>query len=273
MIKTVLISLILTSFILTVSTAQVSFERLSDNIYHINADSNKTSVKSLLIIKNNKGLLVDAMYGEFGKSIKTYLDEHDITLEYIINTHYHGDHTQGNSNFDNTTIVAHRSTLANIENKAQYGPNEPFEKEYWPNLLFTDSLLLSFEGIEINIIHLGTGHTDGDAIMHIPELNLVDLGDIILAPQTLPYASDPKNMMSVLSAISNKIDDKTVIVTGHGDLATKQDIINLIDIMKTTIQYVENGNDITNFPDSWNSWNSPFINISTWLKMISKLYN
>ncbi|MEQ8243698.1 MBL fold metallo-hydrolase [Fulvivirga sp.] len=272
MIKTAFISLMLTCVVHNVSKAQVSFERLSDNVFHINADGNKTSVKSLLIVKNNKGLLVDAMYGEFGKSIKTYLNENDIKLEYIINTHYHGDHTHGNSNFDNTTIIAHQNTLSNIEKKAQYGPDEPFNKEYWPNLLFTDSLLLSFEGIEINIFHLGKGHTNGDAIVHIPAFNLVDLGDMILAPQALPYASDPKNLISVLSTISERINTETIVVTGHGTLANKDALDALIRIMKETIGYVEDGKDVSKFPTEWNSWNSQFIDMATWLGMLAKYY-
>ncbi|MTI40823.1 MBL fold metallo-hydrolase [Fulvivirga lutimaris] len=272
MIKTVFVSLILICCTFTVSPGQVSFDRLSDNVFHINADDDKTSVKSLLIVKNNNGVLVDAMYGEYGKSIKSYLDKNDIVLEYIINTHYHGDHTQGNSNFDNTTIIAHQNTLSNIENKAQYGPEEPFDKEYWPNLLITDSLLLSFEGIEINIFHLGKGHTNGDAIVHIPEFNLVDLGDIILAPEALPYASDPKNLISVLDAISEKINEQTIIVTGHGALANKSDLHALVKIMKDTIDYVQGGKDITSFPAEWNSWNSQFIDMPTWLGMLTKYY-
>ncbi|MEQ8475254.1 MBL fold metallo-hydrolase [Fulvivirga sp.] len=272
MIKTAFISLMLTCVVHNVSKAQVSFERLSDNVFHINADGNKTSVKSLLIVKNNKGLLVDAMYGEFGKSIKTYLNENDIKLEYIINTHYHGDHTHGNSNFDNTTIIAHQNTLSNIEKKAQYGPEEPFDKKYWPNLLFTDSLLLSFEGIEINIFHLGKGHTNGDAILHIPAFNLVDLGDMILAPQALPYASDPKNLISVLSTISESINTETIVVTGHGTLANKDALDALIRIMKETIGYVEDGKDVSKFPAEWNSWNSQFMDMATWLGMLTKYY-
>lgn len=272
MVKNIFNSLILICCIFTAGHGQVSFNRITDNIFHIRADGNKTSVKSLLIVKNNKGLLVDAMYGEFGKSIKTYLDEKDIKLEYIVNTHYHGDHTQGNSNFDKATIVAHRNTLSNIENKAQYGPEEPFDKEYWPNLLFKDSLLLSFEGIEINIFHLGKGHTNGDAIVHIPEFNLVDLGDIMLAPQALPYASDPKNLINVLSAVSEKINKETIVVTGHGTLANKNALDALIRIMKETIGYVEDGKDVTKFPTEWNSWNSQFLDMATWLGMLTQHY-
>jgi cyclase len=252
------------------TTAQIKAEELATNVYLLSSDS--TSVKSLYIKNNGEALLIDAMFGDFAMAIAKNLDAQNLRVRYVINTHYHGDHTSGNTFFKEADIIAHYNTNQNIVDSAAYGPTSPFGQEDMPNLLFSDSLSLLIGDTQVDIVHLGPAHTNGDAIVFLPQHNIIAVGDIILAPHSLPFSTDPKGTLRVLKKVANHADENTIIVTGHGDISSKSSLIELINIIEATVAYVEKGNDLSNYPLGWNDWDSPFISMKSWLAMLSRFY-
>ncbi|MEP5610651.1 MAG: MBL fold metallo-hydrolase [Cyclobacteriaceae bacterium] len=252
------------------SVAQIKSEELATNVYLLSDDS--TSVKALYIRNKEQVILVDAMFDDFAMAISKHLDEQNLTVKYVINTHYHGDHTGGNTFFKEADIVSHYNTHQNIVDSAMYGPTSPFGQEDMPNLLFSDSLTLNLENTQVHVVHFGPAHTNGDAIVILPEQNIIQVGDVILTPRSLPFSTNPKGTLTALKKVANYSNENTIIVTGHGDTASKTDLVALINIIETTIMYVENGNDLVDYPSVWNEWNSSFISMKTWLTILDRYY-
>jgi|GEM_PF-6198587 len=249
--------------------AQVQFNKISQKVFHISDE--KTSVKATLIRDNDEAILIDAMYDDFAREIKAYIEKEGLNLKYLINTHYHGDHTGGNEHFKGTDIIAHENTHKNILDSAQYGPPLTFTKEDIPNILFKSQLKLMLGNTEVAINNYGSAHKAGDVVVRIPSENIICVGDIILdANKTLPYATNPEGMLSVLQKIYTFLDEDSQVITGHGIIATKEDVESLIMIMEETIGYVKNGNDINDYPAAWNQWDSEFLTMSKWLQILDK---
>lgn len=275
--KTISISKILMTAIFfqaSVVYAQIKVEEITTNISHISVGESKTSVKALLVQDGNNAVLVDAMFGDFATELKDYLRIKGLTLKHIINTHYHGDHTGGNINFKDTNIISHENTYQSIVDSAKYGPPPSFQIQDMPNILFNDKMSIYLNDIKIDIAYYGPAHIKGDAIVYFPSQNVICVGDIILdAQQTLPFASDPEGTIKVLQTVLENTDDKTKIVTGHGSIGSKQDVINLLSIMRKTIDYVKSGKDLSEYPVEWNTWDSQFLTMKNWMIMLGQIYN
>jgi glyoxylase-like metal-dependent hydrolase (beta-lactamase superfamily II) len=247
-------------------------ESLTDHVSLIRTVNNESSVKAMLIRKGQEVVLADAMYGKFAEGIAAYLAENNLRLKKVINTHYHGDHTQGNTQFENVSVIAHENTYQHIADSAEYGPTAPFEIEDLPNVLFDKNLILYLGDLRIEVVFYGTAHTRGDAIVFVPQENVVHVGDIILAPGALPFTSDPEALVAVLERIVDRIDDKTRVVTGHGEVAGKSDVVKLIEVVNATVAHVKSGKGSSQYPSAWDQWDSEFITMKMWLGMLGRIY-
>lgn len=249
--------------------AQVAFEPVGNSA--LLAKSNQSSAKALVIDMGTELIVVDALYGDLATDFKTEVDKLEKPVRYVINTHYHGDHTQGNILFRDVLKIAHQNTLKNILDSAQYGPKvPPFSNEDLPDIVVYDSLTLNVQNENIRIWHFGPSHTNGDLVVYFEEKNIIHLGDIVLAPGALPYSVSPRGLIATLENILPRINDQTKVILGHGDVATKHDLQLLLSIVKETILFVSKNDDLNAYPKEWDSWNSSFIDMPTWLKNLSQ---
>lgn len=249
--------------------AQVVLEPVGQSAYL--AKSDQSSAKALVVDVGDELVVIDALYGELAKAFKTEVDKLNKPVKYVINTHYHGDHTQGNILFRDVLKIAHQNTLKNILDSAQYGPEvPPFSNEDLPDLVVYDSLTLRFQNENIRIWHFGPSHTNGDLVVFFEAKNIIHLGDIVLAPGALPYSISPEGLVITLEKILPRINSQTRIILGHGDIASKADLESLLSIVKETIQFVSNNEGLNAYPKEWEKWNSSFIDVPTWLKILSK---
>lgn len=274
MFRQTLLACILFSILALASSplhAQLKFESLGYGLTWIWSDS--TSVRALIITDQNDALLVDTMYGDYTTEIAEHLEKEKLNLKYIVNTHYHGDHTEGNMQFERTDIIAHENTLKHIQDSSLYGPPKNFRQRDLPNILFVKRMKILLGDTIIDMYHFGPAHTQGDAIVHIPSKNVIAIGDIMLdAKNTLPFIADPKQALAVLDEIVKLSDAETKIVTGHGALASKEDVAHLMQIIKETVVYAKSNKPIASYPESWNTWNSEFLSMKTWLSRLRKRY-
>ena len=255
-----------------VSSAQLNTQFIDENITSLSYQG--TSVKATLIRSGGDAILVDTMYDTLAIAIRDYIEKEGLKLMYIINTHYHGDHTGGNSHFKWVTKIAHSNTNELIDNKAEYGPPDSFKNEDYPSLLFNDRLTLYLGDIHVEVVHYGSGHTSGDALVFVPESNVLITGDVMLdARHTLPFFPDPEEGLAVLERLLENTDNNTQVITGHGKIGSRNDIVDLVAIMKSTISYSKSARDPEQFPEEWKSWDSNFMTMSAWMEMLDKIYN
>ena len=126
-------------------------------------------------------LIVDDQFSEMNEKIRSALSElkkgHP---RFVLNTHWHGDHTGGNIDFStDATIIAHKNVRKRLmeEQSNMFATTPPRPKEAWPVITFDDSLIIHFNNETIEVLHLPTGHTDGDSVIYFKESNVIHMGD------------------------------------------------------------------------------------------------
>ena len=169
-------------------------------------------------------------------------------VKYLINTHWHGDHSGGNENFGKAgaLIVAHdhvRERLAGVQ-KSGKGNDPAAAKEALPTVTYHDGIKLHLNGDEVHVKHMKHAHTDGDSIVFWKKANVIHMGDLFFNKVTLPFVDldSGGNVMGMLAAaekVLTMVDDQTRIIPGHGPMATKADLISYRDMLKSVIGAVK----------------------------------
>ncbi len=169
-------------------------------------------------------------------------------VKYLINTHWHGDHSGGNENFGKAgaLIMAHdhvRERMAG-EQKSGRGNDPASPKEALPVITYHDGIKLRLNGDEVHVKHMKHAHTDGDSIVLWKKANVIHMGDLYFNKVTLPFIdlNSGGNAMGVLAAAEKAlkmVDDNTKIIPGHGPMATKADLTDYRDMLKSVIGAVE----------------------------------
>jgi cyclase len=152
-------------------------------------------------------------------------------ISYITLTHSDGDHVNGLVGFPRgTNIISHEKTRVHMDNAF----HSARERAYLPNIAFSERLSLYLSGIlrstRIDLFYFGPAHTDGDVVVYFPDQKVAFIGDLIFIGRD-PLIHRHKNgssfgLVKVLKAILNL--DAEIFVHGHGDLATKKEILGVI---------------------------------------------
>ncbi len=169
-------------------------------------------------------------------------------VKYLINTHWHYDHTGGNENFGKAgaLIMAHdhvRERMAGLQTEGR-GNDPAAPKEALPVVTYHDGLKLHLNGDEVHVKHMKHAHTDGDSIVFWKKANVIHMGDLYFNKVTLPFIdlNSGGNARGVLAAAEKAltmVDDNTKIIPGHGPMATKADLMAYRDMLKSVIGAVE----------------------------------
>lgn len=166
-------------------------------------------------------------------------------VQFVINTHFHGDHSGGNTNFGGkgAIMVSHENARKRLEAdsffKAQAMNNPGISPVGLPKITFTQSMMFHYNAETVKIFHVVDAHTDGDAIIWFKESNVLHMGDVFVR-YGLPYIDMPSGgningMIETINYVLKEIDDKTVIIPGHGQLSNKKDLI-AYNTMLTTVR-------------------------------------
>ena len=213
---------------------ELGFEttKLSQNIYMISGVGGFTGGNIALVngkegsimIDNGLGSVTQLLLSEIAKTTKKPID-------YLINTHLHGDHIGNNAHFSNggAKIISHQNLRASLKAK-----NEPAAA--LPVMTFSDQMTLHINGDAAKIIHVKNAHTDGDAIIHFQEANIIHTGDLVFHGR-FPFidANNGGTLAGVLTGlrlIVSLSDDKTQIIPGHGPIANRADIEKTIALLE-----------------------------------------
>ena len=162
----------------------------------------------------------------------------------IINTHYHGDHIEGNAYWrrKGARVLAHENVprqaakdtvIASWENWHRTAA----EPEAIPSQGFRDSTVLQFGPEDVRVYHMPNAHTDGDAIVWLPRSNIIHLGDIFelgAAPFIDWWAGGTlAGMIAAIDRVLPLIDDQTRVVPGHGPVADRATLVSYRSMLHT----------------------------------------
>lgn len=239
------------SLFVSVATAQQDFSKVeikatkvAGNIYMLEGSGGNIGVCA-----GEDGIvIVDDQYAPLANKIKEALKGiSDKPLKFVINTHFHGDHTGGNPEFGReATIIAHENVRKRLE---QGGPppggSKPAPKEALPVITFNDKTSVHVNEEEIRAVHFPHGHTDGDSVIFFAKANVVHMGDDFVT-YGFPFV-DVKSGGSVSGMIAgdeivlSMLPPDVKIIPGHGPLSTRDDLRKFIDLLKDTRGLVADG--------------------------------
>ncbi|MFV8281681.1 MBL fold metallo-hydrolase [Christiangramia marina] len=163
----------------------------------------------------------------------------ELPVRFLVNTHHHGDHTGGNENFDDqgALILAHQNVRERLKEKATDS------SAGIPVITFNDQLNLHINSNDVMVLHVHNAHTDGDALVYLPQSNVLHTGDTFFNGM-FPYI-DLSSGGSVDGDIEaaekglSIINEKTKIIPGHGNLANYQDYSNYLSMLKSIRENVQ----------------------------------
>lgn len=221
-------------------------------------------------------LMVDDQFAPLAEKIAAAIEKLDQgPIKFVLNTHWHGDHTGGNAHFGKkASIVAH----ANVRKRLADKSDTP--KEALPVMTFGDSASVHINGEEIRLIHFGPGHTDGDCIIHFTKSGVFHMGDLFFNGRfpfvDLGSGGDVAGLLKIIETALQKIPADAKIIPGHGALATRADLEQYRDMLVETTGLVKkaiaDGKSVADvkaagLPEKYKDWGSGFINASRWLEI------
>src|SRR5204862_4988454 len=163
-------------------------------------------------------------------------------IKFIINTHYHADHTGGNVIFGREgTIIAHENVRKRLETGSKIRGREtpPAPKIALPVVTFNDRATIHANGEDIRLVHLPHGHTDGDVMVIFTKSNVVHLGDDYFLGSfpfvDLDNGGSLKGIIANLEKIMPTLDRDVKIIPGHGGLGDKPALNEFMNMLKGTV--------------------------------------
>ena len=205
-------------------------------------------------------------------------------LEFVVNTHFHFDHTGGNVIFGKEAlIVAHTNVRKRLAEGAgvRGRPADPAPKEALPVVTYDDGVSIHFNGEEIMIGHLTGGHTDGDSYIYFTDSNVIHLGDQYFAGR-FPFVDvgNGGNAVGLRDSIGEVLEHLPAdakVIPGHGPLSSVEDLKTYHRMLTECVAAVKAGKDggkaveeiqAAGLPDEWKGWASGFINESVFITSI-----
>lgn len=246
-----------------------------------------------LMIGEQGLVLIDADYAAMSEALEHELAKHGgiEQVTYLINTHWHADHTQGNALIGHhAPIIAHNNVRSRLltrqEVKLFNMVSEPYAAHAIPSITYDKTLTLSINGETLEIVHFANGHTDGDSIVFLKQANIVHMGDHFFSG-FYPFVDvgtggDVRKMASNVEAVLARIDDDTVVIPGHGPLSSKADLEDFHEMLVGTTAEVEamlvKGMTIEQIQAEglsleWEEWSAGFLSTDVWIGIIAASLN
>jgi cyclase len=268
--------------------AQVDFDQVEIEATHVGG-----TVYMLKGLGGNIGasigedgiVLIDDQYAPLAPKIRAALAElSDKEILYVLNTHWHGDHTGGNEFFGETApIIAHHNVRKRLaEGMDLPGRTTPPAPEgALPVLTFGDDLVLHLNGETIEAIHLPEGHTDGDLVVWFPRSNVIHMGDHYFAGRfpfiDLASGGSVRGLIRNLHTVIERVPATVRIIPGHGPLSTITEMKTYLAMIEETaavvVKAIEQGLTLDEMKEravlsTWDDWSWNFITTDRYLTML-----
>ena len=258
--------------------------KLTNNIFMLQGKGG-----NLGLIKGKQGiLLIDADYKVMSGALKAELAKFGGVnkLAYLINTHFHGDHTQGNFALGHhTQIIAHDNVRARLlttqEIKLFKMVSKPYPKHALPSITYEKKLSLHINDEDIEVMHFPNGHTDGDSVVFFKKSNVVHMGDHFFSGMfpfvDVSHGGNVLNMAKNVKTILPMLNDKTKVIPGHGALSDKKGLQAFHDMLIGTSSEVKAMKDkglnldkikAKGLSKKWDSWTKGFLPTNVWIGIV-----
>ena len=229
-------------------TVTIKTTKVAGSVYMLEGSGGNIGV----LIGNDGIIIIDDQYAPLSEKIKTSIAAlSNQPIRFVINTHYHGDHSDGNKKFggDGVIIVAHENTRKRLSANQFIDIFKSEQKAYpyeaLPKITFSESVTFNMNGETVQVYYVKNAHTDGDAIIYFKESNVLHTGDVFVR-YGLPFIDQQNGgsidgMIAGADQILKIINDDTKIIPGHGQISNKKDLIEYKNMLQTVRNRIADG--------------------------------
>ena len=251
---------------------KITVEKLTDRVYVLKGQGGNIG----LFIGDDCVFMIDDQFAPLSKkiqiAIKTITDK---PVTYLINTHWHGDHTGGNANFqkEGAIIVSHENVRKrmSVDQIVRGEKRLASPEEALPVITFSEDMQFYMNEEPILITHVHNAHTDGDVLVYFVNSNVLHVGDAYFQGK-FPYididsGGSIDGYIKGIKTIMRITDTTTKIIPGHGKVTTKEELkeyLEMLEDLKTQIfkeiekgaslKDVKNNAKITEKYKGYNGW-------------------
>jgi glyoxylase-like metal-dependent hydrolase (beta-lactamase superfamily II) len=270
------------------SKVQIKVTKVAGNVYMLQGAGGNIGAS----VGEDGIVVVDDQYAPLADKIQTALKGITaLPVRFIINTHYHEDHTGGNAYFQKQApIIAHDNVRKRLESGGGAGNGgsvhmdfKPAPKEALPIITFDHDVTVHLNGEDIRALYFPAGHTDGDSVIFFPKSNVVHMGDDFVT-YGFPFidvdsGGSIDGMIDGVEKVIAQVPADVKIIPGHGPISSVADVRPYLEMLKGTREVVakaiKDGKTLDQMKqakllDPWKKYAGDFISADAF---IETLYN
>jgi cyclase len=273
------------------SKVEIKVSKVSGNIYLLEGAGGNIAAS----VGEDGIVIVDDQFAPLAEKIQAALKGLGVTnkpVRFVINTHYHGDHTGGNEPFANagSTVIAHENVRKRLETGGFAGnggsiklEQKPAAKVALPIITFEHDVTVHLNGEDIHAMHFPAGHTDSDSVIFFPKNNVVHMGDDFVR-YGFPFidvagGGSVQGMIEAMEKTTAQLPADVKVIPGHGALSNLDDVRAYTKMLKETSSAVQKALNEHKTLDlmkqekvlaPWENFSGQFINTDAF---IDTLYN
>ena len=261
------------------SKVQMKVTKVSGNVYMLEGEGGNIGAS----VGDDGIVIVDDQFAPLADKIKAALKGiTDKPVRFVINTHFHGDHTGGNAIFQkDAPVIAQDNVRKRLE--AGGGDRKPAVKDALPIITFDHDVTVHLNGEDIHALHFASGHTDGDSIIFFPKSNVVHMGDDFVTYGfpfiDLKSGGSVEGMIAAVDDVVSKLPADVKVIPGHGPISNLDDVRKFSAMLKDTLAVVDKalkqGKTLDQMKQEkilapWDKWSGDFIKTDGFIEV---LYN
>ena len=268
------------------SKVQIKVTKVAGNVYMLEGAGGNIGAS----VGEDGIVVVDDQFAPLADKIEAALKGiTDKPVRFIINTHYHGDHTGGNAYFQKQApIIAHDNVRKRLESGGAAGnggsihmENKPQPKEALPIITFDHDVTVHLNGEDIRALHFPAGHTDGDSVIFFPKSNVVHMGDDFVT-YGFPFidvdsGGSIDGMIDGVEKVLAQVPPDVKVIPGHGPISSVDDVKAYVSMLKgtrdTVAKALKDGQTLDQMKqakllDPWKKYSGDFVKEDAFLETV-----
>ncbi|HZD51610.1 MAG TPA: MBL fold metallo-hydrolase [Woeseiaceae bacterium] len=255
--------------------AEISFKstELAPGLYMLEGEGGFAGGNPGLLTGDDGNILIDDGLEPLADTLlRAVTDVTGAPVDFVINTHVHADHTGGNAALHATgaTIIGHDNVRKRLLDGSAARDGKPAPREALPQITFPDAITFHLNGHDVFIFHVAHAHTDGDAVVLFPDVDVIHAADVFFNGRfpfiDLDSGGSVDGYIRAQEAVLSRAGTDTRIIPGHGPLGTKDDLQTahnmLVDARERIRKLVDAGKSeeevlsadpLSRYDDDW-SW-------------------
>ncbi len=283
-----ILSLLFFALLISTAGAQVDstfkITQLTEKIYQLTTDQGSYTTNVLLSIGEDGILIVDTDSESNAEELKKIVESFKKGIpKYIINTHRHVEHVGGNAIFGKEPVVIAHYLVPSKLRSGGYLFDE-FPDATFPDITFTDSLLLNFNGEQIRLVEMGGSHDDNEIMVHFTESKIAHISSLVngLNFPSIDADGDLLRFPEIISKAISLLPEDVTIVSGHNNNCKWGDLQRYHGMIVKTIEIVrkglDDGKDVETLQkekvlEEFQVYNKSYVDIDTWIDYIASGIN